>query len=393
MDYLKLGENKEEYILKKSNYCINSMCQYDIISLQILYLGMCSLQNGEYTNVNGGHEISFKVKELSTLLGNNSNRIYERLKDAALVMTQNFGGYNNPEKQAFEFFPLFKSVSYKDGIFSMVFNDSLDFMLLNIKDKYCKIGFNTAMSFKSPYAYKLYEVLREKCYYPANYQGKKDGIFEYEFNISELKFAIGANNINDIKVTKYLNKQKTPDFEEAEKVLTNPVYSDWHSFNNCLARIVNEINGIESSDILVNYKKNGKSNFVKFTIILKNYSPVENNEDETKKTAVITQMAELVSKYKLSTGELEEIAKCAKYDIETIKKAVNVLNQSRNVLYPVKFLISAIKNNYTENTVNTDIVNETRNKQLNPYSFSNFNQRVYDYEELERMALTSPAKE
>lgn len=209
------------------------------------------------------------------------------------------------------------------------------------------------MSFSSAYTYKLYEYLRSNCYNDKFHKRQNNNEYEIIVNISELKFLMGVLNASNNKVVKLLEFSPEPDYEEAEALIKEDTkYSDWDSFRVCLRRAVNEINGCECCDIHVDYKKNGHSNEVKFNVSLKEDKNKKVDVAETLKTAVLSQLAEIMSSYDITPSELQAVAETSGYDIEKIKKAYAVMCESDNVKYPVKYMIAAIKSNYEPSCIN-----------------------------------------
>lgn len=103
--------------------------------------------------------------------------------------------------------------------------------------------------------------------------------------------------------------------------------------------------------------------------------------EEEKSSPVVDEAKELFIDLGLSDKDIISIVKASNDDIEKCKTALTVLNQqTKKVINVAGWLIDAIKNGYQP---------ITKYPTAKKNSFNNFNQRSYDFEELEKTLLTN----
>ncbi|SFQ35727.1 hypothetical protein SAMN02910358_01734 [Lachnospiraceae bacterium XBB1006] len=105
----------------------------------------------------------------------------------------------------------------------------------------------------------------------------------------------------------------------------------------------------------------------------KNTSKKTTTMDAVAMKQVIVQAKQILAKYKLPERDIASILKAANYDIDKLQKATSVLAHSNNVKNVTGWLIEAITKEYS------------LPKKVN--GFNNFQQRNYDYAQLERQML------
>ncbi len=340
--------NNNEYTLKISNSFIRGKYSLGITSLKLEYLGMCMLQEGGFTEVPGGLEVKFTAKQLSPVLGEKSKHIYDNLRASADEMRQCMAGFTDPDSKRFTYSSLYTSVSYNNGVFTMVFSENIKPMIFDLKNKYCLLKSGVMLSLKNRYSYKLYQYLRSNCYDKKGKAPSKNNTYEFEMNISELKYEIGVFDAANDKAVDILNKSYKPNYTQAESISSENKYANWAQFRICLGRIVREINSCKDSDIDVSYKKIGHSNIVRFTVAVKKAKKDEvvSAVNEVEKTVVTLKASEMLEDYPVSSRGIKSVVKDADYNIDIIKEAVEVLKQSKDVRNPIGFLRTAIKKRF-----------------------------------------------
>jgi plasmid replication initiation protein len=230
----------------------------------------------------------------------------------------------------------------------------------------------------------------------------------FDIGLSELKLDMGVVNSNLPDVRRILNNGKGTEDEYDRAVAKSPdkMYNVWNKFNKqCLEPTVNEIN--EKSDIYVEYRpktrgKGGKVYAVEFTTYLNGAEKDKNDgsvvpvalDDEgdiqpqipdEDKFVIALEVGNILSDLKLAYPDILSICEAARYNKEDIQKAYEVLKNSRSKIENVTgWMISAIRNNYKDVSAQS-VTSEKKNNR-----FNNFDQREYDYDELEKMLLNKP---
>ena len=184
------------------------------------------------------------------------------------------------------------------------------------------------------------------------------------FRSLELKFTIGVLNAKDEKVIKLFNSENPPMnvYKKAYDILKKDdegktkdkkiKYDTWKDFKvRVLDPSVEEIN--EKTDIYVEYTlgrgARGKVIDIEFHVELSRKIPalcMRKKKSEEEIEDFLDNMR-MIMPIVIKTKDLKTIAEAADYDIDKIKKAVDMCNKAGNIENMVGFLITAIKENYT----------------------------------------------
>ena len=388
-------------ILSKSNIFIGTKYKASVMENQITYLAMLKIQNREYEALPDGIYVRLRAGEIKKAIGNSSGTFYTVLSDVANAMTGNNMGLVDEENQRFTYITLINYANYDNGIFTIRFANELKNNLIGIKDNFTKLPKNIAMSFKKPYSFPLYQLLKSQCFYPYGYNGIKNNKFIVEVNLAELKLEIGVVNANQTDVKRILSKGHgtAKDYEKAVQVAKDSketMFNTWSDFSiKCLTPTIREINKV--SDIYVEYQKisggrGGKAVGVEFTVWLNGAEKTsstseaskkekQNALNENEKFAILMNVFPLFSAYNLQYTDIREICEVANYNQQAIEKAARILNlQTKKINDVVRWTIKCIQEDYQEPKVKPEVPHNK--KETN--SFNNFTQREYDFNELEK---------
>lgn len=391
-------------VLSKSNMFIGTKYKASIIENKITYLAMLRIQNRQYESLPDGIYVKLRAGEIKKAIGNSSGTFYTVLKEVANNMTGNNMGLVDEENQRFTYITLINFANYNDGVFTIRFANELRNNLIGIKDNFTKLPKSIAMTFKKPYSFPLYQLLKSQCYYPAGYTGVRNNKFIVEVNLAELKLEIGVVNANQTEVKKILSRGNgtAEDYEkavQAAKDSKETMFNTWSDFSiKCLTPTVKEINNV--SDIYVEYKKisggrGGKAVGVEFTVWLnrpdRNVETVsaikkdkqkEKELNENEKFSVLMSVFPLFTPYGLQYTDMREICEAADYNQSAIEKAARILSlQTKQVNDVVRWTIKCIQEDYQEPKTKPEMAGTKKN------SFKNFSQRQYNMSELEKELL------
>ena len=395
-------------ILKKSNKFIGAKYKSSVLENQVTYLAMLKIQKKDYSEEDGDIVVSMKASEIKEEIGNQSGSFYNALKQIADDMTTNNMGIIDDDNERFAFISLVSMATYNKGVFTLYFSKRLKGSLLDVineKRGWTGIPKNVAMNLKNKFSFPLYQLLKQVCYYPSNYTGRKDYVFEYQIGLSELKLIMGVVNSNIPEVRKILNNSRgtNADYDRAVEKSPDKMYNMWYKFRSqCLEPTIEEIN--EKTDIHVEYEKNtrgrgGEVYGITFTIYLqgaeknKDVTPVSVEDDEIvvklteeEKFVRVLEIGEVLNTLKLPYEDVIAVCEAANYDKETVCEEVNKLKaQGAHIANITGWLISAIKNNYSMPVTYENEDNKKSKAKNN--AFLNFHQRDYDAEELEKIFL------
>lgn len=389
------GYLQNDYITK-SNLLISAKYKASLQALRINYINQYKLQKGQYYEDPETKELVVELypsEILSYLEKSKGGSLYESLESVAFQMTSTVLGVSDPIKERFDYISIVTRSTYEDGVLTTKYHPAMKKHLINLKDSFTQLNRLAMVSWKSSATYRLYEELKKRSFYPKSYKGKRNGIFVALYDVYELRLLLGVVNSNLDSVRKVLEGKNPPDYKKACEASPEQIYKKWSDFRKyVIDKGIAEINNNVYSDITVTYetqkKSHGEVYAVKFTIRLKEYINEEEeyevdsvivNKDGTAVTPNITAV-ELFLIQRETIGMLEplgigtedaiSICQKASYQIETIKKAVELLKKQKHVDNVVGWLISAIQNNYSE-PVTFNGKKKTKNQ------FLEFEQREY----------------
>lgn len=431
---------KENYA--KANFLIGAKYKSSLLENKIMAYSLSKVSKGEYNSEKMVCDIP--ASELRMVANSNAGSFYSQLSTTALRMTSRAVGINDPETKFFDYISIITRATYKDGILHIEFNENLKDYIVGLQANYTTLNLPIMMGFTNNFAFRLYEVLKSKSYYPKSAKNSPkygNNVFEIECGLAELKLDLGVVDSNDLKVKAVLKKTElNPDFEKAVEAAqeNSKMYNSWYEFHRkVLTPAVEQIN--ELSDMRVSYSvmrggRGGKVYGITFLVkILDNNSSkqeVTTELTDEEKDKLIDFLGEELWEYRLKLRDLREIVNTAEYDRDRIEAALKVLKKRKeepdNV---VGFLIAAIKEgykNYEEEDLDDEVYvpkkfrkgtqiidsDETeyellheepveiptkkktpsRKKKVEQNSFNQFEQNDYDFEKLEELLEEKPVK-
>lgn len=392
----------ENDIFSKSNTLISSKYKASILEQKLLNIVLARLQQKKY--IDKGDDIGLvceiKAKELRVLLGLKGGSFYSQLKLAAANMTGRTIGFVNDEVEAFRYVSIISYSDYHNGTLTVKFNPEMK-QYLNPKTQFTVLDLPIMLKYKNIYALRLHEILLSRCYKKkrsgvSKYSGKEtDGnYFKIDIGLSELKFAIGAANAETSSVRKILNDSSAPNYDLALEKASEKSFDDWYEFRRKVIDIaVKEINKMDDNGMTVSYEPilkghGGKTCGITFYVELgkkkKNEEKEATKDDnknkrklsENEQFEILFQAKSLLVDENVDLSDLKPICEAADYDIEKIKKAYDVAKNASNISNFVGFMIKAIKDDYSPAPIK-----KTTKKKKN--SFNNFEQRQYNFDDLE----------
>lgn len=249
--------------------------------------------------------------------------------------------------------------------------------IYNIKNGYTKLNYRVMMNLKSVYSYKLYELLLSAIGLDDFKSGTHNDSYIAKFGISELKYRFGVlDALYSKEVRSAIAQAKNADdYEYIEKHITKEkrkTASIYEFEQRVVKKAVNELNALPDteSDYTISYtfeygtnKRTPKaiifSTKRRHNIILTDKSSNKTTTDvvtiEPRDLTEMDKQLELLDEMRgfirenLKSRELLEIAKAADYDMERVKNAYEVAEQSSSKINNlVGFLKAAIKGGYAE---------------------------------------------
>lgn len=390
--------------ISKSNILINGKYRSSLQMNRINYINNLKLQTGNYIEDPETHELCVKLypSEITKMLNlKKGGSIYQSLDGVARQLLGTYIGVTDAENERFRYINLVTESVYEDGVLVTKYNPHMKNFLVNLKQNFTKLPRDLMMSWTSTAAYRLYELMKQRAYYPKSYTGPRNGFFTAQYDVYELRLLLGVVNSNLEAVRRILDGTNPPDYKKACEASPEKMYEDWSAFRrSVIDKAVKEINANENSDIELDYtllkKKHGEVYAIDFKIYLKDiYKKRDDNLPEVPMSvdkeggvkASLTQAEifiiqveamNILSEYKVKPDDVLTICERASYDIEKIKKVASILSKQKNVDNVVGWILAAVERDYSE-----PVTFKGKNKN----SFLEFQQRDYDegfWEELER---------
>lgn len=371
--------DEERYVdlndrFSKSNFLITSKFRSSLLSNKLMAICLSRI-NTAIEDEAGALTVKIKGNEIQKILGVKGNNFFPQLDKAAHSMTGRSIGWSNPLTSEFEYTAVVTRATYKNGEFAMEFSKHMKKYLVDLNEHYTQFSLKLLCGLKSTYSFRLLELLRAKSF-PQKDEIGKNYSRRVEFDLNELKLLLGVVNAELDSVQRVLaGSKRTPDYEKAVQASPEKVLESWYEFKRCCIDVaIKEINE-QDSGIYVDYKplkagKGGKVHSIVFFVDVYNNKKAKISEKD--KDAVLDDILDLIPDIRIK--EARSIAEAGNYDISLIKEKIEMLNQSKNIENSVGWLISALKDNYP-----------VQRKKKN--SFSDFSQRKYDYDALEKEAF------
>lgn len=356
MDSEKQAIMQKQDLYKKSNFLISAKYESSLIENKIIAYSLSKALDFKEDPNSKILYSEIKASELKSILNGNEGSFYSQLKNIAPILTGRVIGMTNSSERTFEFISIISHAKYENSVLMIGWNPLLKNYLSNLENNFTLLNLDLMMSFKSIWSFRLYELLRSKCY-PKYYNWDKE-YFEINYNLSELKFEIGVADAGDDDVRKILdNKQLSEeDFDLALKKAEQKSaakYKHWNDFKKkVLDPSVSEINELELSDIDVSYDliKSGYGGEVRnicFKIRLKKQNLCD--KKEIPDTASIDNAMDELRDYlssEFKSSDIRLFLKQADNNVQAVKDAYDIYKMSSNVKNPIGFIIDAIAGKY-----------------------------------------------
>ncbi len=372
-------DRNDEY--KKSNFIISSMYKSSLFENKIMAI---SLSRVQIDSESGKIFSKMKAGEIRKLLKTNAGSFYAQLDRAANHLTGKSIGMSNPVTQEFDYIAIITRATYRNSELTIYFNSDLKDYIYNIKNNFTWQQLPLMLSFKNLYAYRLYEILRSRAYFPKNMPHDEDSIFKISFPLAELKFNLGLADVDDDNVKKILKNKKHPDYDMALEVAQDKMFDRWCDFKlYVLEQAIEEINS--NTDLIVDYKqlgkgRGGKVHQIDFYVDIKGRKKIADKEEEVAisqddKDSIIEEIMYMNASERLRLKDATAIAEAAEWNLDKVRNAFEIFKNAKNVNNVTGFLISAIKDDYQQHA--------QQEVKVSKNMFNNFQQRSFEFEDFE----------
>ena len=374
---------------KKSNELINAMGKGTALSQKLFAIGMQHITVDDTNNVVAtiyGTDLRKMFKSTSGSLYEHIEALCDRQVKGATIFDWNLL-MKDKENGKIEAHQVVTDASFKNGTLTLRYNNSLTDKIVNLQKDYTVLSLADTLSLKSVYSLRLYEMLKSAFDYKRAIE-KIDGEQVMDYNLTELKLELGIiNSGGDNKIKAELEKDY-PDYEKIDELVEKTgqtKYKEYKIFNrNVLSKAKDELN--KKTSLIVDYEpiKSGRKTVgIRFFVDKKNVAINSNKKEkeiQRSEDDILDDLIELMHDY-FKIKEIRDIAACADYDYEKIKKAYDyMLTYNTTVDVPIAFMKDCIKNEYYNN--------KAKPIEPNKNSFNNFEQRTdIDFDELEKQLL------
>ena len=372
---------------KSNSQIMSKMGKNTMLTLKLFSCCYAQMSSNKYQLDNGHIVCQFRVPELREIFGVSSKNFYESLRTACLHMSNKKIINFNDVQKSFRIHNLITDAVCENGLVTIRFNDKLSDQLINVSAKFTKFRLGIMTSFDSTYSYYIYEALRSRAYTPKGEEKKQEFVIDY--NLAELKFDLGIYDASESReAQKIIQQSPNPDWEKVIEVLNaapkakKPSLDRWVDLKaKCIDVAVEEINkktDIEIYDIKPQRSgRGGKIRSLKFFLRYKPVSsapePVKIIDEPTESSVdVVDEIYSLISPLGLKLRDAMILASDSGYDVDRVKRAVDVLKSSKTEVQSVTgFLRTAIKEGYQKSE-----------KYEKSSSFSNFEERDNDWNKI-----------
>jgi len=332
---------KKDYIVTKSNVLIN--CSYALtVQQQKLILTLASMVQPQDIEFK---EYEFKIKDFIELLGVEDKKKYTELPKIAEGLMKPFRILDDGDLIQIGWLSSARHKK-KQGIIILRFDPTLKPYMLGLKDFYTSYKLENILSLKSKYSIRLYEILKSNLF-------KKC----IDIELQDLKNMVGANEKSyntyaNFKSKVILQAQK----ELAEKTDINFNYEEIKT-------------GRKVTSIKFNINSNAKGKAMNETA-----ATVAEVKEDHNDMDLIKQLQEIFVNHSITEHEASCILKDANNNINLINQCYQY-SLTKDVPNLVGYMRTLVKG-FNEPKGN---VKEDR--------FNDYEQREYDFDELERKLL------
>ena len=399
-----------------SNNLINAKGKTTPLAEKLFHIGIhqAELEEGTEQLV-----VTLHGTELREIFGDRSGSFYDRIKELVTPDKEKPSLldwriiYANDETKQISAINVVTDCEFKNGTLHMRYNNKVTKSLYNLKKNYTQFSLAETIPLKSIYSLRLYEILKAEYDRQCGSAAKMGMPWDYSepctwvVNLTDLKLRLGIIDPNENREIANALLKSNVDYDFIEKLATETKdkkskdkkskedeaqsektkYSDWGDFRkNVILVAKKELD--QKTSIRFEFKPErggvgGKTHGIKF-FIYKDIPQMEAVEEkkqltDEEKDEIIDQITEIISE-KLKLKDLRAIAEAAKYDVDKVRKAYEILSAGSGKVDNVTgFMIKAIKDGYE-----TPVKANRKSKN----SFNNFEHRNdYDFDELEDLLI------
>lgn len=402
----KIDKNGTSVVnVKKANSIIRSLGKESLLANKILLTALLKVKLSDGEDLSPESEHYFKSLQSKTGVDFSSGLVAE-MDNATLrtAMNETSGSYytaisdimdpasdkslvrqwgivlDNPKAGLYGFVSIITAAVYdsSSGKLFVKFSDekAIQAQIYNIRNGYTSLNYRVMMNFKNVYSYKLYELLLSSIGLDDFKSGAQSDTYAIKFGISELKYRFGvldALSSKEVRIA-IAEARNADDYERIEKTISKEKRkaANFYEFEQrVIKKAVCEINELSDaeSDYTISYsfefgssKRTPKT--ITFTVTRRHRTCEQEIDsgsvadtttveqpslsDVDRQLEIIDEMRGFI-KENLKSRELLAIAKTANYDMERVRRAYDIIEQSPTKINNfVAYFKTAIRDNYNE---------------------------------------------
>lgn len=374
---------KDELMLKRSNQLIEARYHSSLMEKKLVALSMSKM------TIRDGKLVSrIPVGEIREALNYHGGGIYQQLKDISTETVQHYMFLEDDAvNHTFDLISVVERARYASGILEFTFNDVIKKHTLDVNKRYTAISVDALLSFKSNYTYRIYELLMVHFY-----KIPQDGAYQVDYDLAELKFMIGLIPMDE-KVQRAVRSGMSY-AEVIENYIPDPPYKTWYNFKRVvLDRGKEEIDKSSRAQIHFDFKplqagRGAKTYGVRFFLTRSNKPGAI--QDTIASDMVTDENVEKLLDYAngdLTSGDVIALLTHAKNNLEKVISVYNCVKKAKNIKSRIGWMISAIDNNWDLSEAEKEFKEPDKVRLSRKNSFSDFEQREYDFDALESAVL------
>ena len=413
----------DENILSRSNVLITSKYHASLLESKIMALAMFRVQQEGI-----GLSTYFTTKELVDTLGlHEGNAIYQKLRNASIDMVSHKYLLEDPESERFIVFPIVTECVYDRGVFKITFHENVRSHIFRLKSSFTQMSLPILMSFgtggkrdlRSNFTFRIYEILSTMKYHLTDRRPE----YSFRYDLADFKMTIGAVDVNQPSIQKAIGLKNLTPAEILEKYVKEEgrKFDRWSDFRDrVLIPAQGEIGNktdLEFSFVPVRAGRGGKVCAIIFTI-RRNGKFVDEDRDKALEYDNIRRVEGMLD-FSASTSDIKALLSEAGNDLLRVRNACSLLRKQKDpdaIANKIGWLRSAIRDGWegapvpvirglgyaeTKEAMDSEILRniavsrlagagtkkKTKVQKKVAGAFNDFEQRDYDYGELEKKLI------
>lgn len=393
-----MARKKKEYkellphsvYVKRSNTLITSAMNATLLERKLFAMAMSHFVSQDLDDaVIGDHGELISImttSEIRKALNFRGHYMYEWLKSLnvkamqhSLIMEEKDPVTGN---RTFEITNIITNVKYSEGEGKLyiAFNPLLKNHAFDVKTKFTITSLNTLLNFSSNNSFRIYEILSTHIYKIPKEEGAQ---IEVIYPLNELKARIGLINIDDEKVQDARRRGKSYDYI-MENIVKDPPYKDYSNFRRRVLDVAQkEINASPFSEFTFEYHPQKSGPGGKVTGII--FAMQRRLQSKPAILSIEMKNEELdelrsISGYSLADEDIAMLFQHAKKDFSLIKATMKKAYADHRIKNKVGWMIRALDEQWKFDTGHSE-------PSVSKTGFSNFTERTYDYDELQRQLV------